>query len=181
MSYAILVVLIVLFLALAILFNQLVRRRTLVKEAWSGIQAQLKLRYDLTPKLVDIVKGYRDHEKSLLTSITEARIRCLSAQGVSAQADAENALSRSLKSLFAVAEAYPDLKADGNFLELQKEMADIEEQLLMSRRYYNGAVRDYNIRVNTFPGLLVSRMFGFQEAAFFQGKEQEAESPQIKF
>ncbi len=181
MGTIIFVIIIVILSALVMLFNRLVRRRTIVKEAWSGVQAQLKLRYDLTPKLLDIVIGYRDHEKSLLTTITEARNRCLSAQSINAKSEAETDLSRALKNLFAVAEAYPDLKASANFLELQKEMADIEEQLVLSRRYYNGAVRDYNISVSTFPGLLVSRMFGFQEADFFQGREEESESPQTRF
>jgi LemA protein len=172
---------VVVIVILVLLYNQLVRRRTMVREGWSGIQVQLKRRYDLIPNLVETVKGYRGHEQALLTQLTEARTRCLSAQGVNAQVEAENGLTRSLKSLFAVAEAYPDLKANQNFLELQKQLADIEEQLQMSRRYYNATVRDYNILVNTFPGILVSRLFVFSEAAFFEGSTEESQIPKVGF
>jgi LemA protein len=163
------------------IYNRLVRRQTLVKEAWSGIQVQLKRRYELVPNLVNIVKGYRSHEKEVLNQVTEARAASMAVQDVKAKGAAEDHLARSLKNLFAVAEAYPDLKANQNFLELQKELSDIEEQLQMSRRYYNATVRDYNIAVHTFPGNLISPLFGFSDADFFAGVEAEAQPPAVGF
>ena len=163
------------------LYNRLVRRQTLVKEAWSGIQVQLKRRYELVPNLVRMVQGYRNHEKEVLNQVTEARARSMAAQDVKTKGAAEDALARSLKNLFAVAEAYPDLKANQNFLELQKELSDIEEQLQMSRRYYNATVRDYNIAVHTFPGNFISPFFGFHDAEFFVGLEAEAQPPTVGF
>ncbi len=168
-------------LAVIGLYNGLVKRRTTVKEAWSGIQVQLKRRYDLIPNLIETVKGYRQHERDVLEQVTLARTRCLDAQGVKAQANAEQALGLALKNLFAVAENYPDLKANVNFLELQKQLADVEEQLQLARRYYNGTVRDYNIAVQTFPGLLVAGFFSFASAEFFEGAPEEAQTPRVQF
>jgi LemA protein len=177
----ILIIIAVLLVLCVGLFNQLVRRRTSVKEAWSGIQVQLKRRYDLIPNLVETVKGYRQHERDVLEQVTLARTRCLDAQGVKAQASAEQGLSQALKSLFAVSENYPDLKANVNFVELQKQLADVEEQLQMARRYYNGTVRDYNIAVQSFPGMLIAGLFSFSSAEFFEGAPEEAQTPRVQF
>lgn len=181
MFWIFIAIVLIVLLGLVWLYNRLVRRRTMVREAWSGIQVQLKRRFELVPNLVNIVAGYRSHEKQVLNEVTEARTRCMTAQDIPARAKAENGLARSLKNLLAVAEAYPDLKANQNFLELQKDLTDIEDQLQMARRYYNATVRDYHIAVHTFPGNLISPMFGFSDEPFFQGREEEEQPPQVGF
>jgi LemA protein len=149
-------------------YNRFVRDTNLMREAWSGIDVQLKRRYDLVPALVETVKGYRDHERGLFEEVAAARARCIRPASVPEQGAAENALSRSIRSLFAVAEAYPDLKASRNFLDLQKNLAEIEDGIQLARRYYNGTVRDYNIRVESFPGMVVAVLGGFKRAEFFE-------------
>lgn len=151
-----------------VIFNGLVRLRNLVREAWSGIDVQLKRRYDLIPSLVETVKGYGRHERSLFEQIADIRGRCISAEGVKRQGEAENALSKTLKTLFAVAEAYPDLKANRSYLALQKQLTEIEDRIQLARRYYNGTVRNLNIRVESFPPMLVARLFGFASRDFFE-------------
>ena len=152
----------------ALAFNRLVRERNLVAEGWSGIDVQLKRRHNLIPALVEVVKGYSRHERKLLTDIAELRSRSLSAERLKDREESENALTDQLKGLFALAEAYPQLKADRQFLRLAEQLSAIEDQLQMARRYYNGAVRNYNIRVESFPSNLVARLFGFKRAEFFQ-------------
>jgi len=164
------------------IYNQLVRKRTMKDEAWSGMDVQLKRRYDLIPNLVETVKGYAGHEEKVFTEVTEMRSRAMGATGVADKAAAENQLTATLKSLFAVAEAYPELKANVNFLDLQAKLSDLEDQIQMARRYYNGTVRDYNILCETFPSVFVANAFGFKKAEFFElNGAEERESPKVSF
>ena len=155
-------------------YNRLVRLRNMVREAWSGIDVQLKRRASLVPRLVEVVKAYAAHERNLLSDVAELRSRSLHAQGIAERGDIETALSKSLASLLAVAEGYPDLKAGGNFLELQKELSNIEDQIQMARRYYNGTARNLNVAVESFPGSLVAGFFAFGLAEFFALDEAAA-------
>jgi LemA protein len=144
------------------------------QEAWSDITVQLKRRYDLIPNLVNTVKGYASHEKTVFEDVTAARANALNAQGVAETAKADNQFQQTMKSLFAVAEAYPDLKASQNFQELQAELTDTEDKIQASRRFYNGVVRDFNTKRRTFPTSLVASMFGFkQDKEFYQLDESE--------
>jgi len=182
MFAAIVVILIVLVSWGVVSFNRFIRGRQLMCEAWSGIDVQLKRRYDLVPALVETVKGYREHERGLFEGIAETRTRCMSAESVRDKGEAENALSRMIRSLFAVAEAYPDLKASRNFLDLQRNLTEVEDQIQFARRYYNGTVRDYNIRVESFPSMLVSKLCGFRRADFFEIEyATQREAPDAKF
>jgi LemA protein len=163
-------------------YNRFVRLRNLMAEAWSGIDVQLKRRVDLIPNLVETVKGYAGHEKELFEKIAASRAQSVSAGSVREQAAAESALTASLRTLFAVAEAYPELKANANFLELQKSLAEIEDQIQMARRYYNGTVRENNVLVDSFPSNLVARMAGFTKADFFELEDSaERKAPQVRF
>jgi LemA protein len=157
-------------LYIIVAFNRLVRTRQMAKEAWSGIDVQLKRRSDLVPNLVDTVKGYAAHERGVLTEVTELRgaARALPADAVGQRAQAEGALSLALGKLMAVAEGYPDLKASGNFLELQQQLSELESELQMARRYYNGTVRNLNILVESFPSNLIAGLFGFARGDFFE-------------
>jgi LemA protein len=154
----------------AAVFNRLVRTRQMANEAWSGIDVQLKRRSDLVPNLVDSVKGYAAHERSVLEEVTQLRgaARALPQGDVAARGLAEGALSAALGKMFALAENYPDLKASANFLELQKQLSDLENELQMARRYYNGAVRNQNVLVQSFPSNLIAGMFGFAPREFFE-------------
>lgn len=181
---------VLIFIALAVIvmlwlvgiYNRFVRERNLVKEGWSGIDVQLKRRYDLIPNLVETVKGYAGHEKQLFENIADLRTRSVNAGSIKEKGEIENALSGTLRTLFAVAEAYPELKANQNFMELQKNLYDIEEQLQLARRYYNGTVRNYNILVESFPSNLVASSFGFAKEEFFEVESAaERETPQVKF
>ena len=164
------------------IYNQLVRKRTMKDEAWSGVDVQLKRRYDLIPNLVQTVQGYASHEEQVFKEVTDMRTRAMGATGVADKAAAENQLNGTLKTLFAVAEAYPDLKANANFLDLQAKLADLEDQIQMARRYYNGTVRDYNIMCETFPSVFIANMFGFKKAEFFElNGAEERESPKVSF
>jgi len=162
-------------------FNRFVRQRNLLREAWSGIDVQLKRRHDLVPALVECVQGYRVHERSVLEHMAEVRSQAQSAQGTTQTSDAENTLSQSLRSLFALAEAYPDLKADQSFRQLGDNLVAIEEQLQYARRYYNGVVRDFNTRVESFPSQIVAMLFGFQSAEFFEVESAlERNAPEVR-
>ena len=164
------------------LYNGLVKLRVLVDEAWSGIDVQLKRRYDLIPNLMETVKGYMKHEEGVLTKVTEARASAMNAQGVGDKSKAENMLSESLKSLFAVAENYPDLKASQNFLQLQDEISDTENKIQASRRFYNGQVRDFNTKIEVFPNNLIAGMLKFKAWDFFEiTDEKEKANVQVKF
>ncbi len=175
------VVLAVLLYAIFV-FNRLVRLRNLVREGWSGIDVQLRRRTDLVPNLVATVKAYAAHERGVFEEVTQRRASSIAASSVDGQATAERALSGSLNRLMAVAEAYPQLKADKNFLDLQTQLAEIEDQLQLSRRYYNGAARNLNIGIQSFPEILVARTLGFREEPYFElDSRAEAEVPQIAF
>jgi len=159
--------------AAILIYNSLVRAKVRVDEAWSDITVQLKRRYDLIPNLVNTVKGYAKHEKGVFERVTEARSNAMKAQGVKETADAENAFQETLKSLFAVAENYPDLKANENFKHLQEELVDTEDKIQAARRFYNGSVRDLNIKVQTVPYNIFAGVLGFREREFFEVSEAE--------
>lgn len=150
------------------IYNRLVKLKVLVEEAWSGIDVQLKKRHDLIPNLIETVKGYATHEKETFQNVTEARNQAVAAKTVEQQQAAENKLNQSLMNLFAVAEQYPDLKANTNFLQLQAELTNLEADIEKARRYYNGTVRDKNILIDTFPSNIVANIFGFVKSAFFE-------------
>jgi LemA protein len=154
-------------------YNSLVTLRIRVDEAWSDINVQLKRRLDLIPNLIETVKGYAKHESGVFQSVTEARANVISAQGPKQTAAAENQFEGALKSLFAVAEAYPDLKANTNFLELQNELVDTEDKIQASRRFYNSGVSGLNTKVQTFPANVIAGMFGFKNREFFDVDETE--------
>lgn len=168
------VVLVVLGLIVAGLFNSLVRLNQQATEAWSDITVQLKRRYDLIPNLVNTVKGYASHEKTVFEDVTKARTNALSAQSVGDQAKAENQFQQTLKSLFAVAENYPNLKASDNFKELQAELVDTEDKIQASRRFYNGVVRDFNSKRKTFPTNIFAGIMGFKtDKEYFEVDESQ--------
>jgi len=157
--------LVVFFIAI---YNKLVRLKNMVEEGWSGIEVQLKRRANLIPNLIETVKGYMGHERQLLTKITDLRAQSMSARQVGEKGRLEGLLSCSLANVFAVAEGYPDLKANQNFMDLQNQLSDIEEQIQLARRYYNGTVRNMNIKVESFPSNIVAGMFNFTKAEFFE-------------
>ena len=167
-----------------VIYNSLVSNRQMVKEGWSGIDVQLKRRTDLIPNLMETVKGYMSHERETLDAVVNARAKATSVQsaGPEARAKAEGELSSALGRLIAVAEAYPDLKANTTFLEFQTALQGVEDEIQMSRRYYNGAVRNMNIQVESVPSNIIANAFGFRQAEYFE-LENEAERavPQVKF
>lgn len=165
------------------MYNGLVKAKVRVDESWSDITVQLKRRADLIPNLVEAVKGYAKHEKEVFENVTKARSALMNANGVEETAKAENMMTGALKSLFAVAEAYPDLKANDNFRQLQDELVDTEDKIQASRRFYNSSARDLNIKIKTFPTILFARMLGFTEREFFEVEDQAAiENPvAVKF
>lgn len=162
------VVVVLLVLIVVGMYNGLVRTKVRVEEAWSDITVQLKRRYDLIPTLVNSVKGYAKHESEVFENVTKARANALNAQGVQETAKAENQFEGALKSLFAVAEAYPQLRASENFQQLQAELTDTEDKIMASRRFYNGSARDLNIKIDTFPSNMIAKMFGFKKREFFE-------------
>jgi LemA protein len=159
---------VLLIIIIAAMYNTLVKTKIRVEEAWSDITVQLKRRYDLIPNLVNSVKGYAKHESEVFEKVTAARANALNAQGVKETAQAENQFEGALKSLFAVAEAYPQLRATENFQQLQAELTDTEDKIMASRRFYNGAARDLNIKIDTFPSNIIAGMFGFKKREFFE-------------
>jgi len=175
------VVLILLVFTVIGMYNGLVRARLRVKEAWSGIDVQLKRRTDLIPNLVETVKGYASHEKDTLENVTRARAMLQQAGTPAQAAEANNMLTQTLRSLFAVAEAYPDLKANQNFLDLQNELSDIEEKIAYARQFYNTNVLSYNEKTATFPTVMFANMFNFEPAEFFEAEEAEREAPRVSF
>ncbi len=180
----IVIVVLIIFFVIG-LYNRLVVLNKRVQEAWSDITAQLKRRYDLIPNLIDTVKGYAKHEKDVFKEVTKARTKAMNAETTQEKAEAENQLSSTLKSLFAVSESYPDVKASKNFLELQRELRDTEDKILASRRFYNTVVRDYNIAIKKFPAVLIASMLGFTKKDFFELDEEQnkvvQEAPDVKF
>ncbi len=171
------------FLLLIIsIYNSLVRLRNRSKEAWADIDVQLKRRYNLIPNLVEAVKGYAAHEKGVLENVTKARATAMQAKDLKQKEKAENVLTETLKSLFAVSENYPQLKASGNFLELQRELRDTEDKIQAARRFYNGNVRDLNIKRESFPSNIVASLFRFQRMELFELEEAEKREPiKVKF
>ncbi len=162
-------------------YNRFITLRNQVDEAWSGVDVQLKRRYDLIPNLVETVKGYAKHERGTFESVVRARNEALKAQTPAEKSKAEAALTVALRGLFALAEAYPELKANINFLELQKQLAEIEDSIQLARRYYNAVVRDYNILCDSFPSLIVANIFGFTKRDFFEIPEGERENVKVSF
>ncbi len=162
-------------------YNGLITLRNRVKEAWSDIDVQLKRRYDLIPNLVNTVKGYAAHESGVFEKVTEARANAMQAGNAHDKAEAENMLSQSLKSLFAVAEAYPDLKANQNFLELQRELSDTENKIQASRRFYNGNVLELNNKIEMFPSNVIASLFHFGKSEFFEVADAEKEPVAVQF
>lgn len=178
----ILTALILLVLWLIGTYNGLIKLRNRTKEAWADIDVQLKRRYNLIPNLVETVKGYASHERELFEKVTEARSRAMGAKGLKEKGEAENVLSSTLKTLFAVAENYPELKASENFLELQRELRDTEDKVQASRRFYNSNVRDLNIKIESFPANLVAKIFNFEQMELFEIEiAAEREAPKVKF
>ena len=180
--WVILGVIILIIFWLVAVYNSLIRLKNRTDEAWSDIDVQLKRRYDLIPNLVETVKAYAKHEASTFEKVTQARSAAMQAQGPAEKAKAENMLTDTLKSLFAVAESYPDLKATQNFLQLQDELVDTENKVQASRRFYNGNVRDFNIKIQVFPNNLIAGMIGFKKYEFFEvGSPEEREAVKVKF
>lgn len=163
------------------IYNGLVTARLRVKEGWSGIDVQLKRRSNLIPNIVESVKGYAKHEKSVLESVTKARTQLLSSSGVKEAAQADNILTGALKSLFAVAEAYPDLKASDNFKHLQEELSDTETKIAASRQFYNSSVLDYNTKIKVFPNVILASVLGFKDESFFETDESSKKPVKVKF
>ena len=180
-----LAVLIILAVFALFLYNSLVTKRNRVNEGWSDIDVQLKRRHDLIPNLVESVKGYASHEKETLTAVVEARNMAMSAQksgDAKGLAQAENALSGALKTIFALSENYPALRANENFLHLQQELTDTENKIQASRRFYNGQVRDFNTAIEKFPAVLIASAIGFKKRDFFElDDKSERENPEVKF
>lgn len=182
--YIILAIIVVIVAWVVVVYNGFIRRRNQKDESWADIDVQLKRRYDLIPNLIETVKGYADHESQTFQKVTEARNRAMGARSVAEQAEAENALTDTLKSLFAVAESYPELKANENFAELQRELVDTENKIQAARRFYNTNVRDWNTGVQSFPGNIVANAFKFEKAEFFELDESEEaarEPVEVKF
>ena len=176
-------VVLVLGIYVVAVYNALIRLRNRVDEAWSDITVQLKRRADLIPSIVETVKGYAAHERDVFEQVTRARAETISAETPAEASVAENHMQQALKSIFAVAEAYPQLQASQNFLQLQSELVDTENKIQASRRFYNGGVREFNIKVQTFPNNLFARMMGFSERDFFEVEDSAAiaEPPRIQF
>ena len=163
------------------IYNSLVRNRNLVDESWSGIDVQLKRRYDLIPNVVEAVKGYAAHEKTVFENVTQARASAISAGNIKEKVQAENTLTQAIRSLFAVAENYPTLRASENFLQLQRELEDTEDKVAYSRQFYNTAVAEFNTKLQLFPNVLLVKTFGFTPAEFFEAGEEERKKVEVKF
>jgi LemA protein len=180
--FILLIIIAVLIFVFVGIYNGLVKLRNTSEQAWSDVDVQLKRRYDLVPNLVETVKGYASHEKETFEKVVQARNQAMQATSPEDKAQAENFLQSTLKSLFALAEAYPELKANQNFIELQTELSKIEEQIQLSRRYYNAVVRDLNTKIESVPSNIVANMFNFQKREYFELEStEEREAPQVSF
>lgn len=176
------IIVFVIVLWIVLTYNRLITLSNRAKEAWSDIDVQLKRRYNLIPNLVQTVKGYAAHEKEVFEKVTEARTRAIGAGSIGEKAQAENMLSDTLKSLFAVAENYPQLRASENFQKLQDELTDTEDKIQAARRFYNGNVRDLNIKIESFPANIIASLFRFKKMEFFETEgEREKEVPKVNF
>jgi LemA protein len=175
------VVVVLLLLGMVLAYNGLVRRRNRVDGAWSQIDVQLKRRHDLIPNLVETVKGYAAHERGTFEAVTNARANAINAQGPAQAAQAENVLTGALKSLFAVAEAYPDLKANQNFLNLQEELTSSEDRIAYARQFYNDSVVTYNTRIQQFPTVILANLFNFERRELFDAAPEDTEPVRVQF
>ncbi len=178
--WIILIIIAILIIGAVTIYNKLIRLRNTVKSSWSDIDVQCKKRFDLVPNLVETVKGYASHERTVFEKVTEARTMAMKATTPAEMAKAENMIRDTLKSLFAVAEAYPELKANQNFIQLQTQLQDLENNIEMARRYYNAVVRDYNILIESFPSNLIASAFNFKPAELFQLEAPEVERKPVK-
>jgi LemA protein len=174
-------VIILLVIWVIALYNGLVKMRNRIEAAWAQIDVQLKRRWDLIPNLVETVKGYAAHERETLEAVTNARNMAVNAQGPQQSAQAENVLSGALKSLFAVSEAYPDLKANQNFLNLQEELTSTEDRIAYSRQFYNDMVRSYNTKIQQFPAVILAGMFHFTEREYFEADDESRGTVKVEF
>ncbi len=181
MMYILLGIIAFIILIIIILYNHLISLKHRVEEAWSDIEVQLKRRHDLVPNLMEAVRGYMSHERDLFEKVTEARAKAIGAGNQHEKMIAENALSSTLKTLFAVAENYPDLKANTNFIEFQRELSDTENKIQAARRFYNSNVRDFNIAIESFPSNIIASFFKFNKREFFDMDEREKTVPEVKF
>jgi len=182
MTLIILAIIVVIALAAIAIYNGLIKLRNTSEQAWSDVDVQLKRRYDLIPNLVETVKGYASHEQETFEKVVQARNQAMGAATPGDKGQAENFLTSALKSLFALAEAYPDLKANQNFLDLQDELSNIEEQIQLARRYYNAVVRDLNTKIESVPSNFVANMFNFEKREYFElDSEEERETPKVDF
>jgi len=180
--YVILAIVVILALWAVAIYNRLVKLRNVCQEAWSGIDVQLKRRANLIPNLIETIQGYAKHERQIFKEVTEARTRAIGAKDPAEKASAESALSMGIRSLFAIAEDYPELKANENFLNLQQQLAELEEQIQLARRYYNGAVRQFNTAIEIFPNNMVAGPFGFEKMEFFElDDEEKRQVPEVRF
>jgi len=180
--FAILAVAVAIVLWFIAVYNKLIKLRNMKEEGWSGIDVQLKRRSNLIPNLLESVKGYMGHERGVLEKITELRQQSMQADSVGEKIVAESALTRSLGRLFALAENYPDLKASNNFIDLQAQLSQLEDEIQMARRYYNGTVRNLNVAIETFPNSVVAGMFHFQKGAFFEIEDEDDRAvPRVDF
>jgi LemA protein len=178
--YVIIAVIVALALYLIVKYNGFISLKNRAQEAWADIDVQLKRRYDLIPNLVNAVKGYAAHESGVFEKVTEARSKAMQAETKAEKGEAENMLSGTLKSLFAISEAYPDLKANTNFIQLQNELSDTENKIMASRRFYNGNVRDFNTGIQMFPGNIIASMFKFTDLEFFELEQDSVEKEPVK-
>lgn len=182
MTLVILAIIVVIAFVAVGMYNGLIKLRNTSEQAWSDVEVQLKRRHDLIPNLVETVKGYATHEKETFEQVVQARNQAMNASSPEDKAQAENFLQSTLKSLFALAEAYPDLKANQNFLDLQDELSNIEEQIQLARRYYNAVVRDLNTKIETVPSNFIANMFHFEKKEYFElDSEEERQAPQVSF
>jgi LemA protein len=181
LSKILIIIGVIIVLWIILTYNRLITFRNRAREAWSDIDVQLKRRYNLIPNLVETVKGYAAHERELFEKVTKARTQAMGAQTIKEKGEAENFLSSTLKSLFAVAENYPDLKASTNFLELQRELRDTEDKIQAARRFYNTNVRDLNIKIESFPANVVAKIFNFKQMDFFEVGGVAREPVSVKF
>jgi LemA protein len=174
-------IVVLLLIVFVVQYNGLVRLRNRIENAWSQIDVQLQRRHDLVPNLVETVKGYASHERETLERVVQARNQALSAQGPAAQGEAENMLTGALRQLFALQEAYPDLKANQNFQQLQEELTSTEDRVAYARQFYNDSVLKYNNKIQSIPSNIIAGMFNFQEREYFEGDEQAREVPRVQF
>ncbi len=180
-GYILLGVVVLVIFFLVALYNKLAKQKLVVEEASADIETFLKQRYDMIPNLVEIVKGYAKHEQETLSKVTEMRAKAMSTDSLSEKMEIENQLGKAITKIFAVAESYPELKANTNFMELQSSLKALEDDIQKSRRYYNGAAKDFNTVIAVFPNNLVANIFGFTKLAFFEASEEEQKNVEIKF